>query len=56
MMCTFLDYWAGLQKSDMERQMKQGAESLEAMSLYYHKKVTEEDDQDDQKLIIHGAG
>jgi len=27
MMCSFLDYWAGLQKTDMERQMKQGAES-----------------------------
>ena len=27
MMCSFLDYWAGLQKPDMERQMKQGAES-----------------------------
>ncbi|KAG0527445.1 hypothetical protein BDA96_06G234100 [Sorghum bicolor] len=27
MMCSFLDYWAGLQKPDIERQMKQGAES-----------------------------
>ena len=27
MACCFLDYWAGLQKPDMERQMKQGAES-----------------------------
>ena len=27
MMCSFFDYWAGLQKPDMERQMKQGAES-----------------------------
>jgi hypothetical protein len=26
--------------------MKQGAESLKAMLLYFHKKVTEEDDQD----------
>jgi len=56
MMCSFLDYWAGLQKPDMERQMKQGAERLKVMSLYIHKKVTEEDDQDDRQLIIHGAG
>jgi len=56
MMCSFFYYWAGLQKPDKERQMKQGAERLKVMSLYIHKKVTEEDDQDDRQLIIHGAG
>ena len=56
MMCSFFYYWAGLQKPDKERQMKQGAERLKVMSLYIHKKVTEEDDQDDRQLIIHGTG
>jgi hypothetical protein len=38
MTCSF-NYWAGLQKAEVEKQVIQGAESVKTIALYFHKGI-----------------
>jgi hypothetical protein len=55
MICSFLDYLARLQKSEMEKQLMQGAESLKAMVFFFHKQAAKKGNHDDQLLIPHAG-
>jgi len=37
LMCSFLTYWAGLQKPELDQQVIQGTETVKNIALYFHK-------------------
>jgi hypothetical protein len=52
MICSFLVYSAGLQKSKLQKQMVQGSKSLKTTVLFFHNQVTKEGNTDDQQLMV----
>jgi hypothetical protein len=38
MICSFINYWAGLLKEGLEKQVNQGAETVKKAALFFYKK------------------
>jgi len=51
MICSFITYWAGLQKVDMEKQLVQGMDIVNKMALSFHKKDMERHSQEDHQMV-----
>ena len=49
MMCSFITYWAGLQKTEL-KQVIQGAETIKVIALYFHKDL-ETQVQDEWQIV-----
>jgi len=51
MICSFIIYWAGLLKEDLEKQVIQGVEAVKTIALFFHNKDMEMQSQDDRQLV-----
>ena len=55
MICSFLIYWAGLLKGDLEQQVVQGAEAVKMAALLFHKQDMQSRTQDEKQLVPYAG-
>jgi hypothetical protein len=55
MMCSFVTYWAGVQKSELEKQVLQGAETIKAIALLFHQKDMNIQAQEERQIVPYAG-
>jgi hypothetical protein len=53
-MCSFITYWAGpgLRKSEMEKQILQGEETIKAIALLFHQQDMKTQAQEERQMLV----
>jgi hypothetical protein len=51
-MCSFIPYWVGLQKSELEAQDIQDAKTIKTVALFFHRKDLEKQVQDERQMVL----
>ena len=51
MICSFIVYWVGLFKEEMEMQVIQGVDTVKVAALFFHKKDVEKQAHEDRQLV-----
>lgn len=46
-------YWAGLQKSELEKQVLQGAETIKAIALLFHQQDMKTQAQEERQIVSY---
>jgi hypothetical protein len=50
-MCSFISYWAGLEKTELEKQVLQGTEGIKAIALLFHQQNMKTQAQDERQIV-----